>query len=119
MFTFESLNEPAKDIIKCWQDTSVDLRWFDIQTNNEITTIKCKHPKNYFTPSELSWIGKPILNFQELSTSPYLLISNEYKKERCYFPDGSCGTYLNTLEPFIWSEQLKRYRYSLMLKATG
>lgn len=119
MFTLELLNEPAKHIIKYWQEAGIDLTWFDIQTNNEITTIKCKHFKNYFTSLELNCISKLILNFQELDTSPYLLICNEYKKERCYFPDGSYDTYLNTLEHFNWPEQLERYRYSLMLKATG
>lgn len=119
MFTLELLNQPAQDIIKYWKDTGTDLRWFDITVGNELTIIKCKHLKNYFTVSELNWISKPILSFQELGTTPYLLTCSEYTKQRCYFPDGHYDTYLNVLETFNWTEQLERYKYSLMLKATG
>lgn len=119
MFTLELLNQPAQEIIKYWKNTDIDLRWFDIVVGNEVTFISCKHSKDYFTPSELKWISKPILAFQELGMTPYLFSCSAYNKQRCYFPDGHYDTYLNVLEIFNWTEQLERYKYSLLLKATG
>ena len=64
-------------------------------------------------------ITKPIIFFQEFSVSPYFLKWPMYDKHRYYFADGGYGIFQSSGEPFNWAEQLERYKYSLMLKATG
>jgi hypothetical protein len=117
MFTLELPNTEADMLINAWLKNQVLLWPFEI-TKGQYTTIKCLHPENAFTTTEVSAIRKGIENIMFNTKAPYVYTRN--RKSYRYFIDGRISTGdTKTIIPFVWSEQLEQYAYYLMMKATG
>lgn len=120
MFTLELPNTEAEMLIDAWLKNQVLLWPFEI-TKGQYTTIKCLHPENAFTASEVSAIRKGITDLAEQTFMPYTYFHNNNKKYYRYFDKSNsllCAANATAI-PFIWHEQLERYAYYLMVKATG
>ena len=123
MFTLEVLTEEAEKLLQKWQDTGVDLNNFTITNQQGYTHISCMYSIFKYSVADFININKPIESFIRSSNSPFILESDElfqcvsaYTEDfKHLFINGSTSDYT----PFVWPEQIVRYRAAMLLKTTG
>jgi len=123
MFTLEVLTEEAEKLLQKWRDSGVDLRNFEVVRQQGYRHIRCLCGYFEYSVADFISINKPIESFIRSSNSPFILESDElfqcvsaYTEDfKHLFINGSTSDYT----PFVWPEQIVRYRAAMLLKTTG
>lgn len=123
MFTLELLTEEAEELLQQWRDNGVDLRNFEVVTQEDYNHIRCL--VNYFDCDRDTFdkVNTPLQRFIRNNKSPFILESDElmpctsaYNKD---FKHVRLMENLIEYSPFDWPEQIMRYRAALLLQITG
>jgi hypothetical protein len=123
MFTLEVLTGEAQQLLQIWRDNGVDLRNFEVVTQEDYNHIRCL--VNYFDCDRDTFdkVNTPLQSFIRNNKSPFILISDELSPCTSAYNKGFKHIFLNrSISEYIifeWPEQIMRYRAALLLQITG